>query len=158
MGCWQFMNLLMFGFVIGVVLGVFYLVVNYFIFFKVVGSGGGISVKDELGNLIIVSGWFFSYFEGDCSLVQGFKGDFIYLIVEGEDVIGSYGINVICIYFGCVVFWNSGVNKFMCFCYGSQYDVIGKVVCGFVFFFLVLVNVSVENDNVFVSQWIEIDF
>ena len=96
--------------------------------------------------------------KGDRSLVQGLKGDPTYLIVEGADAIGSYGINAICTHLGCVVPWNSGANKFMCPCHGSQYDATGKVVRGPAPLSLALANVSVENDNVFVSQWTETDF
>ena len=114
--------------------------------------------KDELGNAVSASGWLASHPEGDRSLVQGLKGDPTYLIVEGEDAIGSYGINAICTHLGCVVPWNSGANKFMCPCHGSQYDATGKVVRGPAPLSLALANVSVENDNVFVSQWTETDF
>ena len=96
MGRRQFMNLLTFGSVTGVALGALYPVANYFIPPKAAGSGGGTSAKDELGNAITASGWLSSHPEGDRSLVQGLKGDPTYLIVEGEDAIGSYGINAIC--------------------------------------------------------------
>ena len=96
MGRRQFMNLLTFGSVTGVALGALYPVANYFIPPKAAGSGGGTSAKDELGNPITASGWLSSHPEGDRSLVQGLKGDPTYLIVEGEDAIGSYGINAIC--------------------------------------------------------------
>lgn len=62
--------------------------------------------------------------------MQGLKGDPTYLIVEGSDAIGSYGINAICTHLGCVVPWNAAANKFMCPCHGSQYDATGKVVRG----------------------------
>ena len=130
MGRRQFMNLLTFGSVTGVALVALYPVANYFIPPKAAGSGGGTSAKDELGNPITASGWLSSHPEGDRSLVQGLKGDPTYLIVEGEDAIGSYGINAICTHLGCVVPWNSGANKFMCPCHGSQYDATGKVVRG----------------------------
>ena len=54
--------------------------------------------------------------------------------------------------------WNSGANKFMCPCHGSQYDATGKVVRGPAPLSLALANVSVEDDNVFVSEWSETDF
>ena len=130
MGRRQFMNLLTFGSVTGVALGALYPVVNYFIPPKAAGSGGGTSAKDEMGNAITASGWLSNHPEGDRSLVQGLKGDPTYLIVEGSDAIGSYGINAICTHLGCVVPWNSGANKFMCPCHGSQYDATGKVVRG----------------------------
>ncbi|MFM7285731.1 MAG: cytochrome b6-f complex iron-sulfur subunit, partial [Cyanobium sp.] len=118
MGRRQFMNLLTFGSLTGVALGALYPVVNYFIPPKAAGSGGGVTAKDELGNAVTASGWLSSHKEGDRSLVQGLKGDPTYLIVEGEDAIGSYGINAICTHLGCVVPWNSGANKFMCPCHG----------------------------------------
>jgi len=107
---------------------------------------------------VTASGWLRSHKEGDRSLVQGLKGDPTYLIVEGEEAIGSYGINAICTHLGCVVPWNSGQNKFMCPCHGSQYDATGKVVRGPAPLSLALAHVSVENDTVFLSQWAETDF
>ena len=156
MGRRQFMNLLTFGSVTGVALGALYPVANYSVP-KAAGSGGGTSAKDELGNPITASGWLSSHPEGDRSLVQGLKGDPTYLIVEGEDAIGSYGINAICTHLGCVVPWNSGANKFMCPCHGDQYDATGEWFVALPLS-LALANVSVENDNVFVSQWTETDF
>ena len=91
MGRRQFMNLLTFGSVTGVALGALYPVVNYFIPPRAAGSGGGTSAKDELGNPVTLSGWLSDHPTGDRSLVQGLKGDPTYLIVEGEDAIGSYG-------------------------------------------------------------------
>ncbi|MDA0259089.1 MAG: cytochrome b6-f complex iron-sulfur subunit, partial [Cyanobacteria bacterium] len=107
MGRRQFMNLLTFGSVTGVALGALYPVVNYFIPPRAAGGGGGTTAKDELGNAITATGWLASHPEGDRSLVQGLKGDPTYLIVEGADAIGSYGINAICTHLGCVVPWNS---------------------------------------------------
>ena len=123
------MNLLTFGSVTGVALGALYPVVSYFIPPKAAGSGGGIAAKDELGNAVTASGWLSSHREGDRNLVQGLKGDPTYLIVEGSDAIGSYGINAICTHLGCVVPWNAAANKFMCPCHGSQYDATGKLAC-----------------------------
>ncbi|MFM7550642.1 MAG: cytochrome b6-f complex iron-sulfur subunit, partial [Cyanobacteriota bacterium] len=128
MGRRQFMNLLTFGSVTGVALGALYPVARYFIPPKAAGSGGGTTAKDELGNTVTASGWLSTHKEGDRSLVQGLKGDPTYLIVEGADAIGSYGINAICTHLGCVVPWNAAANKFMCPCHGSQYDATGKVV------------------------------
>ena len=158
MGRRQFMNLLTFGSVTGVALGALYPVVNYFIPPKAAGSGGGTSAKDELGNSVTASGWLSTHREGDRNLVQGLKGDPTYLIVEGSDAIGSYGINAICTHLGCVVPWNAAANKFMCPCHGSQYDATGKVVRGPAPLSLALAHVSVESDNVFLSQWTETDF
>ncbi len=158
MGRRQFMNLLTFGSLTGVALGALYPVVNYFIPPSAGGSGGGTSAKDELGNAVTASGWLANHPAGDRSLVQGLKGDPTYLIVEGPEAIGNYGINAICTHLGCVVPWNAGANKFQCPCHGSQYDATGKVVRGPAPLSLALANVSIEDDNVFVSQWTETDF
>ena len=158
MGRRQFMNLLTFGTVTGVALGALYPVASYFTPFRAGGSGGGTTAKDELGNPITASGWLANHPTGDRSLVQGLKGDPTYLIVEGSDAIRSYGINAICTHLGCVVPWNSGANKFMCPCHGSQYDKTGKVVRGPAPLSLAIANVDVEDDNVLISQWTETDF
>merc|ERR1711939_275696 len=140
MGRRQFMNLLTFGSVTGVALGALYPVVNYFIPPRAAGSGGGTTAKDELGNNVTASGWLADHKEGDYSLVQGLKGDPTYLIVDGPDSIGDFGINAICTHLGCVVPWNAGA---------------GKVVRGPAPLSLALAHVNVENDNVFLSQWTE---
>nr|YP_009530976.1 plastoquinol--plastocyanin reductase [Paulinella micropora]AXY63665.1 plastoquinol--plastocyanin reductase [Paulinella micropora] len=158
MGRRQFMNLLTFGSVTGVALGALYPVVNYFIPPRAQGAGGGVTAKDDLGNTVTATGWLSTHKPGSRNLVQGLKGDPTYLIVEGEGAITDYGINAICTHLGCVVPWNSGANKFMCPCHGSQYDATGKVVRGPAPLSLALANVSVENDTVFLSQWNETDF
>ncbi len=158
MGRRQFMNLLTFGTVTGVALGALYPVAQYFTPYRAGGSGGGTNAKDELGNPVKASEWLSTHPVGDRSLVQGLKGDPTYLIVEGEDAITSYGINAICTHLGCVVPWNSGANKYMCPCHGSQYDSTGKVVRGPAPLSLAIAHVSVEDDQVLVSQWTETDF
>ena len=157
MGRRQFMNLLTFGTVTGVALGALYPVAQYFTPYRA-GGGGGTNAKDELGNPVKASAWLSTHPVGDRSLVQGLKGDPTYLIVEGEDAITSYGINAICTHLGCVVPWNSGANKYMCPCHGSQYDSTGKVVRGPAPLSLAIAHVSVEDDQVLVSQWTETDF
>ena len=158
MGRRQFMNLLTFGTVTGVALGALYPVAQYFTPYRSGGGGGGTNAKDELGNPVKASDWLSTHPVGDRSLVQGLKGDPTYLIVEGEDAITSYGINAICTHLGCVVPWNSGANKYMCPCHGSQYDSTGKVVRGPAPLSLAIAHVSVEDDQVLVSQWTETDF
>ena len=158
MGRRQFMNLLTFGTATGVALGALYPVSQYFTPIRAGGSGGGTSAKDELGDPITASSWLSKHASGDRSLVQGLKGDPTYLIVEGDDVISSFGINAICTHLGCVVPWNNGANKFICPCHGSQYDANGKVVRGPAPLSLAIAHVSVEDDNVLVSQWSETDF
>ena len=158
MGRRQFMNLLTFGTVTGVALGALYPVAQYFTPIRSGGGAGGTTAKDELGNAVTASGWLNSHQVGDRSLVQGLKGDPTYLIVEGDDAIGNFGINAICTHLGCVVPWNSGENKYICPCHGSQYDSNGKVVRGPAPLSLALAHVDVDEDAVLVKQWSETDF
>ena len=158
MGRRQFMNLLMFGSLTGVALGALYPVASYFIPPSAAGSGGGTTAKDELGDDVTASGWLASHPSGDRSLVQGLKGDPTYLIVEGGDAIGSYGINAVCTHLGCVVPWNTGADRFICPCHGSQYDSTGRKVRGPAPLSLALAHVEIENDTVFLKQWTETDF
>ena len=158
MGRRQFMNFLTFGTATGVALGALYPVANFFMPLRAGGGTGGSTAKDELGNDVTASGWLANHPAGDRSLVQGLKGDPTYLIVDGDAAIGNFGINAICTHLGCVVPWNSGANKFICPCHGSQYDETGKVVRGPAPLSLAIANVSVDDDNVIVSQWSETDF
>ena len=158
MGRRQFMNLLTFGTATGVALGALYPVANFFMPLRAGGGTGGTTAKDELGNSVTASGWLSSHAAGDRSLVQGLKGDPTYLIIDGDEAIGNFGINAICTHLGCVVPWNSGENKYICPCHGSQYDANGKVVRGPAPLSLALTHIDVEDDNVFVSQWTETDF
>ena len=158
MGRRQFMNLLTFGTATGVALGALYPVANFFMPLRAGGGSGGTTAKDELGNPVTATGWLSTHPDGDRSLVQGLKGDPTYLIVEGSDAIGSFGINAICTHLGCVVPWSSSSNKFICPCHGSQYDANGKVVRGPAPLSLALAHIEIDNDNVFISQWTETDF
>ena len=72
--------------------------------------------------------------------------------------IGEFGLNAICTHLGCVVPWDSGANKFICPCHGSQYDTNGKVVRGPAPLSLALAHVDIEDDAVLVKQWSETDF
>ena len=86
------------------------------------------------------------------------KGDPTYLIVNEGGEIGEFGLNAICTHLGCVVPWDSGANKFICPCLGSQYDTTGKVVRGPAPLSLALAHVDSEDDAVLVKQWSETDF
>jgi cytochrome b6-f complex iron-sulfur subunit len=158
MGRRQFMNLLTFGTVTGVALGVLYPVVKYFIPPAASGAGGGTTAKDELGNNVSVSKFLDSHNVGDRTLVQGLKGDPTYIVVESKEAIGDYGINAVCTHLGCVVPWNTAENKFKCPCHGSQYDSTGKVVRGPAPLSLALSHAKVEEDNIVLTPWTETDF
>ncbi len=158
MGRRQFMNLLTFGTATGVALGALYPVANYFMPLRAGGGGGGTSAKDELGNPITKTGWLTNHQAGDRSLVQGLKGDPTYLIINEGGEMGEFGLNAICTHLGCVVPWDSGANKFICPCHGSQYDTNGKVVRGPAPLSLALAHVDIEDDAVLVKQWSETDF
>ena len=158
MGRRQFMNLLTFGTVTGVALGVLYPVVNYFIPPSSGAGGGGATAKDELGNNVSVSKFLDSHNVGDRVLVQGLKGDPTYIVVESKEAITDYGINAVCTHLGCVVPWNAAENKFKCPCHGSQYDSTGKVVRGPAPKSLALSHANVQDDNIVISAWTETDF
>ncbi len=149
----QFLNLLTFGSLSGVALGALYPVVRYFVPPRPGSAAAGSLALDELGLPIAASGWLAAHPVGDRSLVQGLKGDPTYLIVEGEGALGAIGLNAICTHLGCVVPWNSGENKFICPCHGSQYDPKGAVVRGPAPLPLALAHVAVDNDQVLLSPW-----
>jgi len=154
----QLLNLLTLGAVSGVVIGALYPVGRFFAPPRAGSSLGGVLARDELGSPISASGWLSQHPQGDRSLAQGLKGDPTYLIVAGDDAIGSYGINAICTHLGCVVPWNAAAGTFICPCHGSQYDEAGKVVRGPAPLSLALAHVQVDNDQVALTPWSETDF
>ncbi len=158
MGRRQFMNLLTFGTITGTALGALYPVVRFFIPTSSGGAGGGITAKDELGNDVSVTKFLENHNVGDRALVQGFKGDPTYIVVESKEAIGDYGLNAVCTHLGCVVPWNGNENKFMCPCHGSQYDNTGKVVRGPAPLSLALVHAKAEEDKISLTPWTETDF
>ena len=158
MGRRQFMNQLTFGSITGVAAGALYPVVSYFIPPSKGGTGGGVAAKDALGNDVVVEDFLASHNVGDRVLVQGLKGDPTYLIVEGADAIGAYGLNAVCTHLGCVVPWNASENKFKCPCHGSQYDATGKVVRGPAPRSLALAHVDTSSGVATLSPWTETDF
>ncbi len=159
MGRRQFMNLLTFGTITGTALGALYPVVKFFIPTSSGGAGGGVTAKDELGNDVSVTNFLANHpGVGDRALVQGFKGDPTYIVVESKEAITDYGINAVCTHLGCVVPWNGNENKFMCPCHGSQYDNTGKVVRGPAPLSLALVHAKVEDDKIALTPWTETDF
>ena len=128
MGRRQFMNLLTYGTATGVALGALYPVANFFMPLIAGGGTGGTTAKDELGNPVTSSGWLSSHAAGDRSLVQGLKGDPTYLIVDGDQAIGNFGINAICTHLGCVPLDQKGdYNGWFCPCHGSHYDISGRI-------------------------------
>jgi cytochrome b6-f complex iron-sulfur subunit len=158
MGRRQFMNLLTFGTITGTALGALYPVVKFFIPPSSGSASGGVTAKDALGNDVSVTEFLATHKKGDRSLAQGLKGDPTYIVVEGENALANYGINAVCTHLGCVVPWNSGENKFMCPCHGSQYDNTGKVVRGPAPLSLALAHADVSDDKVLLTPWTETDF
>jgi cytochrome b6-f complex iron-sulfur subunit len=158
MGRRQFMNLLTFGACTGVAVGALYPFVSYFIPPSSGGAGGGVKAKDALGNDISVSDFLAKHNPGDRTLAQGLKGNPTYIVVKEDRSITDYGINAICTHLGCVVPWNSGENKFMCPCHGSQYNSEGKVVRGPAPLSLALVHAEVQDDKLNFTPWTETDF
>jgi cytochrome b6-f complex iron-sulfur subunit len=154
----QLLNLLTIGAVSGVAVGALYPVARFFTPPKPQAGTGGVLARDELGNPISASGWLSTHPQGDRSLVQGLKGDPTYLVVSGDEAIGSYGINAICTHLGCVVPWNAAAGKFICPCHGSQYDDAGKVVRGPAPLSLELAHVEVVDDQIALTPWTETDF
>lgn len=158
MGRRQFMNLLTFGTVTGVALGVLYPFTKYFLPPVSGGTGGGSTAKDELGNDVSLSSFLDSHNVGDRTLVQGLKGDPTYIVVESQEAIGDYGINAICTHLGCVVPWNAAENKFKCPCHGSQYNATGKVVRGPAPRSLAIAHAATSDDKIVLTPWTETDF
>ncbi|MDJ0732950.1 MAG: cytochrome b6-f complex iron-sulfur subunit [Nostocaceae cyanobacterium] len=158
MGRRQFMNLLTFGTVTGVALGVLYPFTKYFLPPSSGGTGGGTTAKDELGNDVILSDFLDSHNVDDRVLVQGLKGDPTYIVVESKEAIGDYGINAVCTHLGCVVPWNAAENKFKCPCHGSQYNATGKVVRGPAPRSLAIAHAQTSEDKIVLTPWTETDF
>ncbi len=155
----QFMNLLTFGTITGMVLGAAYPFVAYFVPPASGAAGGGATAKDAQGNDVKVSAFVAGKVSGDRALAQGLKGDPTYIVVADGGTIVDYGINAICTHLGCVVPWNVAENKFMCPCHGSQYDNTGKVVRGPAPKSLALAHAAVtENDTISLTPWTETDF
>mmetsp|Transcript_20446 Transcript_20446/g.61566 ORF Transcript_20446/g.61566 Transcript_20446/m.61566 type:complete len:220 (+) Transcript_20446:87-746(+) len=130
-------------------------------FFKPAGGGGGtggVVALDALGNTVKESTWLAGHKKGDRSLAQGLKSDATYLIVTDEGKLENFGVNAVCTHLGCVVPWNSNLNKFACPCHGSQYNFQGKVVRGPAPLSLALAHVEVADDVVSFKPWTETDF
>ncbi|MBD2018965.1 cytochrome b6-f complex iron-sulfur subunit [Leptolyngbya sp. FACHB-36] len=158
MGRRQFMNLLMVGTGTGVIAGMLYPVINFFIPPSSGSSSGGVTAKDALGNDILVNDFVDSHAAGDHVLAQGLKGDPTYIVVKEDKSLADFGINAVCTHLGCVVPWNASENKFMCPCHGSQYDMNGKVVRGPAPLSLALVHANVEDNKIAFTPWTEADF
>ena len=154
----QLLNWLSFGAVGGVALGTLYPVLRMLTPSRQASAAGGVLARNAQGEPIALTGWLADHDVGDRSLVQGLKGDPTYLIVTGEEAIGSYGLNAICTHLGCVVPWDSGANQFICPCHGSRYDDTGKVVRGPAPLSLALNHVQVDDDQVRLTPWTETDF
>lgn len=154
----QLLNWLSFGAVGGVALGTLYPVLRMLTPSREASAASDVLARNAQGKPIALTGWLADHDVGDRSLVQGLKGDPTYLIVTGEDAIGSYGLNAICTHLGCVVPWDSGANQFICPCHGSRYDDTGKVVRGPAPLSLALNHVQVDDDQVRLTPWTETDF
>jgi cytochrome b6-f complex iron-sulfur subunit len=122
------------------------------------GGGGGVVALDALGNTVTESGWLSKHKPGDRSLVQGLKSDATYLIVSDEGKLENFAVNAVCTHLGCVVPWDSNLNKFACPCHGSQYNNQGKVVRGPAPLSLALAHMVVADDTVSLTEWTETDF
>jgi cytochrome b6-f complex iron-sulfur subunit len=153
----QFMNLLTFGTITGMVLGAAYPFVAYFVPPASGAAGGGATAKDAQGNTVKVSEFIAGKAKGDRALAQGLKGDPTYIVVADGTIV-DYGINAICTHLGCVVPWNTAENKFMCPCHGSQYDETGKMVRGPAPKSLALAHAVVVDDTISLTPWTETDF
>jgi cytochrome b6-f complex iron-sulfur subunit len=153
----QFMNLLTFGTITGMVLGAAYPFVAYFVPPASGSAGGGATAKDAQGNTVKVSEFIAGKAKGDRALAQGLKGDPTYIVVADGTIV-DYGINAICTHLGCVVPWNTAENKFMCPCHGSQYDETGKMVRGPAPKSLALAHAVVVDDTISLTPWTETDF
>jgi cytochrome b6-f complex iron-sulfur subunit len=130
-------------------------------FFKpnIPGAGtGGTVAKDALGNDVKATEWLASHKKGDRSLTQGLKSDATYLIVTDNGEIETFGLNAVCTHLGCVVPWNSNLNRFACPCHGSQYNAQGKVVRGPAPLSLALAHTDITDDIVSFKTWTETDF
>jgi cytochrome b6-f complex iron-sulfur subunit len=136
--------------------------IPYLLFFVPTGVGGegaGLLAKDALGNDVKSTEWLETHLPGSRGLVQGFKGDATYLIVNENKEIEKFALNAVCTHLGCVVPWSAAEKKFICPCHGSQYDATGKVVRGPAPLSLALAHVETDTSGkVLLTPWTETDF
>lgn len=154
------MNVLLFGTVGALSVGMLYPFTYFFVPRRSGGAGEGTLAKDALGNTLKKEEYIKSHFAGSRELVQGLKGDATYLIVNDDKTdLEYYALNAVCTHLGCVVPWVKAENKFKCPCHGSQYDVTGAVTRGPAPLPLALEHVEVdESDNIILKSWKETDF
>lgn len=120
------------------------------------GSDGGILAKDILGNPIPAS-QILAEVAGTRALVAGLSGDPTYLIVKSDKTLDSMGIVDNCTHLGCTFPWNPTAQQFQCPCHGSLYDVDGTVIRGPAPLPLKLVRVSVADNRILISPWMDTD-
>jgi cytochrome b6-f complex iron-sulfur subunit len=71
-----------------------------------------------------------------------------YLVIQENSKTPMYGIRPVCTHLGCTVEWKSDVNRFICPCHGSEYDLIGRVEKGPANKPLPLVTVIIKQDQI----------
>jgi cytochrome b6-f complex iron-sulfur subunit len=121
-----------------------------------VGEGGTILAKDKFGNTIPAS-QIFSEPPETRALVAGLAGEPTYLIVKEDSTIDNIGIVDNCTHLGCTFPWNPLDQQFQCPCHGSRYAPDGSVVRGPAPLPLKIVKVSVIDNKILISPWIETD-
>jgi cytochrome b6-f complex iron-sulfur subunit len=133
-----------------------YPVARFFVPPSEVGEGGGMLAKDVLGQPIPAS-QILAEVPGSRALVAGLAGEPTYLIVNDDGGLDRMGIVDNCTHLGCTFPWNGRDQEFQCPCHGSRYAPDGSVVRGPAPLPLKLVQVAVQDDQIWISPWTELD-
>ncbi|NER78409.1 MAG: cytochrome b6-f complex iron-sulfur subunit [Leptolyngbya sp. SIO1D8] len=121
-----------------------------------VGESGGILAKDKYGTPINAS-QILAEPPGTRALIAGLAGEPTYLTVKDDGTLEPIGVVNNCTHLGCTFPWNPRDQQFQCPCHGSRYTSDGVVVRGPANLPLKIVHVTLKDDAIWLSPWVETD-